>query len=218
MSPLSPSQGFIWAVNTKQQVEPTADADLEFHTTFGRFSADLAANKVKVSDGSQGEMSVPIIKDWGITRDILGREKKDGSAGNLKVAVAIHGILLSAAFLLVIPTGIVAITLGGPRAFATHWRVQVAGLWMTVVGGVVGVLFSMRFSTFKNMGYRHQIVGLVIVGLALLQVALGWRHHVIFKKFHGKTVFSFLHVWLGRFLVMAGMMNVGMLVTSQDVW
>ena len=39
---------------------------------------------------------------------------------------------------------------------------------------------------------------------------LGQIHHVMFKKYHERTVWSYAHIWLGRVAIFLGIVNGGL--------
>lgn len=59
-------------------------------------------------------------------------------------------------------------------------------------------------------GNGHAIIGIIVVGLLLLQPLLGLIHHYIYKKQGGRTVWATLHVWWGRVIVTLGIINGGL--------
>lgn len=43
-----------------------------------------------------------------------------------------------------------------------------------------------------------------------VQIVGGIVHHLLFKKYLRRTVISYIHIWLGRILVTAGIINGGL--------
>ena len=56
----------------------------------------------------------------------------------------------------------------------------------------------------------HPIIGILLFALLFFQPILGYVHHVRFKKYSRRTVWSYAHVWLGRVVVTLGMVNGGL--------
>lgn len=56
----------------------------------------------------------------------------------------------------------------------------------------------------------HPILGLVIFAVMFVQIAGGILHHLFFRKYLRRTVISHIHIWLGRILVTAGIINGGL--------
>lgn len=56
----------------------------------------------------------------------------------------------------------------------------------------------------------HPIIGIVVLALLFFQPILGYVHHIKFKKYSRRTVWSHAHLWLGRIAITAGMINGGL--------
>lgn len=54
----------------------------------------------------------------------------------------------------------------------------------------------------------HQVVGMVVVGLVVGQLLLGWRHHMGYLRTKNGTWMGRWHVWIGRSLMGLGWLNV----------
>jgi uncharacterized membrane protein len=57
--------------------------------------------------------------------------------------------------------------------------------------------------------HRHLIIGETVFALLALQVVMGVVHHVLFRKYGKRQVWSHLHTWLGRALITLGIVNGG---------
>ena len=57
---------------------------------------------------------------------------------------------------------------------------------------------------FRN---PHQVIGIIIVLLMLGQFFLGFFHHRTYKKTKAPTKLAKPHVWLGRFVMVLGVVN-----------
>lgn len=53
-------------------------------------------------------------------------------------------------------------------------------------------------------------MGTVVVALMGLQPFLGWAHHRYFVKNQKRGVISHVHIWLGRLLMVLGIINGGL--------
>ncbi|KAF8850368.1 hypothetical protein BDZ45DRAFT_809191 [Acephala macrosclerotiorum] len=58
-----------------------------------------------------------------------------------------------------------------------------------------------------NFNSAHQIFGLLIVVAVIGQFVLGYMHHRIYKQTQNTTKLAPIHVWLGRFVILAGTIN-----------
>lgn len=71
---------------------------------------------------------------------------------------------------------------------------------------------SVRHSTLtvlqsRNFKDPHQIIGLLVFIFVLGQFTLGFMHHRMFKKSQQPTKLAPVHVWLGRFVILLGVVN-----------
>lgn len=53
-------------------------------------------------------------------------------------------------------------------------------------------------------------MGTIVVALLGIQPILGWLHHSQFAKTGSRGVFSYVHVWYGRILMLVGIVNGGL--------
>ena len=56
----------------------------------------------------------------------------------------------------------------------------------------------------------HTRPGVFVVSLMGLQPILGWVHHGMYKKNQTRGIFSHIHVWYGRALMILGIVNGGL--------
>lgn len=56
----------------------------------------------------------------------------------------------------------------------------------------------------------HPIIGIVLFALLFFQPILGFLHHAMFKKHSRRVVWSYGHIWLGRFIITLGIINGGL--------
>ncbi|KAF7166258.1 hypothetical protein CNMCM5623_000015 [Aspergillus felis] len=113
-----------------------------------------------------------------------------------------HGILISVAFILIFPLGATALRLSKSKhAVWIHASIQLTG-WALMLGGLATGL--------RLHNNAHTIFGTVIVVLMLLQPFLGAIHHWVYIRKKTPTALAPVHVWLGRILIILGMVNGGL--------
>jgi len=63
---------------------------------------------------------------------------------------------------------------------------------------------------------RHAALGLFLFCLLFFQAPAGWMHHRGYKKNGGRTIWSHIHLWIGRVAITLGIINggFGFLVTG----
>jgi len=66
----------------------------------------------------------------------------------------------------------------------------------------------------------HPIIGTIVFGLLWLQAPLGLLHHLRWKKTGNTTIYAWIHVWLGRILITAAMINggLGLQLSGNTTW
>ena len=105
-----------------------------------------------------------------------------------------------------LPAGAIFVRLHG-HAWV-HAGIQMLSLICMVVGLGLGVeLAKMGDLLFNN---THSIFGVAIVALFLVQPLLGLIHHFLFKKNQSRNIFSHLHIWYGRALMILAVVNGGL--------
>jgi hypothetical protein len=94
---------------------------------------------------------------------------------------------------------------------------------MTIVTTGLGIQATMTATKYSSVWTNcHVITGLVIFCVATIQPWLGWIHHIIFRrrliafkkgidaKKPGRTILTRLHIWIGRTLILLGVVNGGL--------
>ena len=214
------TQPWIWANNPNQGFEAEADdALLKMHvrdeTGFGFFFVDM---EMSVTTSS----STPSFPEVRPKKGSIGAatESSDvatavgGTQGFRRRAWQVHGFLLTIAFLALYPLGVVLLRRQGKQAFRLHWIVQLCATLFVTLGVIVGIYLH------PEIEHWHQIIGITLFVLPFLQSFLGWRHHVIFADTGRRTMFSTVHINLGRVLIGLGAVNVllGMILKHWNVF
>jgi hypothetical protein len=57
---------------------------------------------------------------------------------------------------------------------------------------------------------KHPIIGIVVFAVLILQPVFGLLHHIFFKKHGSRTLWSYVHIWLGRGAITLGIINGGL--------
>ncbi|KAL7958255.1 hypothetical protein V8C34DRAFT_283389 [Trichoderma compactum] len=208
ISPESVSQPWIWAWNKQQDMKAFApDQQLEAHSMvdgYGYFYVDMKAATSHHSGG------FPAFNVTGEDSNIgtSARPIKEAKTGLWQTLLSrplahLHGFFMMTAFLLLFPVGAVAIRSGSEKSFKYHWVIQATAVVSALCGAIVAIVMS--DSVF---GSPHQIAGVVIVSLLLVQAVLGWRHHVDFIRIFRRTWISYAHISLGFVILVSGWANL----------
>lgn len=118
-------------------------------------------------------------------------------------AVRVHGIIMTFSFMGLFVGGSMAIWLPLLRAFKYHWIIQASASVLALGSGLYMFLRSTHFGL-------HKILGLVVICSLIIQAAAGYKHHIDFVKIRRQTIFTLVHRWLGRGILVFGTLNVGL--------
>jgi hypothetical protein len=166
------------------------------------------------SDGSSGGSSSGSSES--------SSESSSGSGSSNSSLRKAHGTIMAVVFLFLFPIGALLMYLPFSRkTLFAHAPVQVLSAGLLIAGTALGVTLGVRVDS--DDGY-HQIIGYVVVAcLLLFQPALGLIQHLRHRKFGKRTIFGHGHRWLGRVLILLGIVNGGLglhvsgAVGSEDV-
>jgi hypothetical protein len=101
-----------------------------------------------------------------------------------------HGLLGCAALLLVFPLGIASLWFKKSRWSIPYWKIQACGTMLLALTTGVGLLNSSR------LHHKHQSLGLVVFGMVLIQMPLGFVDALDNTRGYRASV-SFTHFILG---------------------
>jgi hypothetical protein len=100
-------------------------------------------------------------------------------------------------------------------AWIVHGVFQLFAYVVYIVAFGLGV-WMVNNIPYDLMDHYHPIIGIVVFVLLFFQPILGFVHHLKFKKYSRRTVWSYGHLWLGRIVITLGIINggLGMLLAS----
>ncbi|KAF1835840.1 hypothetical protein BDW02DRAFT_266808 [Decorospora gaudefroyi] len=121
-----------------------------------------------------------------------------------------HGILAALAFVLFFPIGAILIRLGSFRGvWIVHGVFQLFAYFVYIAAFGIGVWMVNNIPVNLLDNY-HPVIGIIVFVLLFFQPILGFVHHLKFKKYSRRTIWSYGHLWLGRILITLGMVNGGL--------
>ncbi|KAL8829199.1 MAG: hypothetical protein Q9191_002150 [Dirinaria sp. TL-2023a] len=226
---------WIWAVKSGSALSTNSQsANLQQHSSYDSFHFDLtkarggnslnpfvdttatattaasASPSASASAGSSGDSQ-------GAQGEGGGSESSDAEASiasdfaKRRKAVIAHGTIMGLAFALLFPTGSILMRLFSFRGLVwVHAAFQVYTYVMALTGLGLGVYIAVWPSEVHYIGTYHPIIGIIVIGLLLLQPVLGLVHHSIFKARHVRTLWASAHVWYGRIVITLGIINGGL--------
>lgn len=136
-----------------------------------------------------------------------------------------HAVLGTLAWAFFAPLGAIFLRLNIPGVSLLKFHVvtQLLVYAMTVATAGLGIWTAIGASKYGNVWMNsHVIIGLVVFSVASIQPWLGWIHHIVFKrrlmrfkkgintKRPGRTVIAIFHIWIGRILILLGVINGGL--------
>ncbi|KAF2095422.1 CBD9-like protein, partial [Rhizodiscina lignyota] len=202
----STSQPFIFAFGPqdKNPDSNSLSAPLRRHTAYGYFEMDMTkATVTSTDDDDISKITVPALGTGSNGASIQGDIHDDHETSS-----PIHAVLMCFAFLVAFPLGVFAARIMGKVAW--HQAVQSVGM-IIVIGGMGAGLYAGKFyNRSKHVTNGHQIFGLLIVALILVQWVLGFIHHRHYVKTQQpfkNGLFVKIHRVLGPVVMAAGVIN-----------
>ncbi|KAK2799360.1 hypothetical protein FQN50_008519 [Emmonsiellopsis sp. PD_5] len=191
LNPTDANSPWIWAMKSGSPLNSAdTSAPIDYHDARGAFTFDLSkAGGGKPSTGTGGG---------------------GPSASTINTKRSVHGIIMSIAFVILLPTfalSLYAIPYS-KTASRIHAPLQLATLAFTIAGFGIGISLARDFG---KIAQYHPIIGMVAVGyLIAFQPALGLMHHLNYVKTHEGSVMGVVHRWGGRVMLVLGIVNGGL--------
>jgi hypothetical protein len=125
-----------------------------------------------------------------------------------RVIITAHAVLATLAFGFFFPVGGIMIRLASfPGLWWVHGLFQVFGFILYTAAFGIGIWMTKNFYTLND---AHPIIGIVLFALLAFQPLLGYLHHVYFKRYNKRAVWSYGHIWFGRIAIILGIVNGGL--------
>jgi hypothetical protein len=195
---------------------------LKFHEDFGQFRIDM---KRTIGPGD-----APILPA-GVRSE--GTRLGDYTEGKQDYKATLHAVAMVFCFVGLLPLGVLILRLGNwVKWHALHQAVSLAGVF---VGFGLGIAISRTYQRVsfhkatqaggkshanarQSRGFNtpHQIIGIIVVVLLIVQFVLGGLHHRKFKQTQQPTKLAAPHIWLGRFAIAFGVFNAFLYVALSD--
>jgi hypothetical protein len=75
----------------------------------------------------------------------------------------------------------------------------------------LGLRLAQDLDFYSNPVHAHVVIGLLVtLTLILFQPLMGYLQHRHFHKYHNKSVFAYVHRWIGRSAIILGITNSGL--------
>lgn len=183
------AEPFNWNLATAQGGENT--------NPFTTQAANEATNPSTTSTGGAGVTSSG------------SSSSSSGSSSSISNTILLaHGVMASLAFVAIFPIGGIIIRLANFSGLVwIHAAIQILGYLVFTCAVGMGIWIAMKGNYLTN---HHPIIGLVLFVLLFAQPFGGLLHHRMYKKSGSRSIVSYLHVNLGRVLILLGMINGGL--------
>ncbi|KIW91581.1 uncharacterized protein Z519_07548 [Cladophialophora bantiana CBS 173.52] len=135
-----------------------------------------------------------------------GTVVSDSPDDNIRTA---HAVIMPLVFVVMFP--LAALTLYLPysnKVRHIHAPLQVLSLILMIVGLGLGVQLGKQVDELD--GY-HMVIGYILVAwMGIFQPTLGLLQHIHFRKFGTRSAYGQTHRWLGRAMILLGVVNGGL--------
>ncbi|KAJ5151309.1 uncharacterized protein N7482_010561 [Penicillium canariense] len=202
MRPNSSSSSWVWAVKYGSSIDSNSlSASITIHDASGVADLDLRQASGGMSDN-------PFITSSNITSS-SGQAVTTSSTGNIDSLRAAHAVIMTLVFIVLFPFFALMIHIfSSPKLVNFHAALQLFTLALAVAGLGIGIKMAKELDLILSY---HPIVGMIVIAyLALFQPTFGFLQHIYFRKHQKKSALSYLHRWVGRCMIILGVINGGL--------
>jgi hypothetical protein len=134
-----------------------------------------------------------------------------------------HAYIMLIVFIILYPLGAISIHLPIERipylknsylmnkTMVVHAPIQMIGFVMMICGMALGIRIGHDVNYLNHPVRAHVVIGLIVVcTIIVFQPITGLLQHRHFKRRGDKSVFAYLHRWIGRGAIVLGMINSGL--------
>ncbi|GKZ25180.1 hypothetical protein AbraIFM66951_001124 [Aspergillus brasiliensis] len=199
----SSSSPWVWAVKYGSPLNTDSlAASITIHDAEGISSIDL-------QQATGGSSENPFAASNNTSSSSSSHPISTVSTGSLDKRRKAHAIIMILVFVIFFPSFALMLHLiPYSKIVYVHASFQLFTLALAIAGFGIGISMARSLGL---IGTYHPIVGMVTVPcLILFQPAMGLLQHRYFRKTGGKSAFAYLHRWLGRCLIMLGVINAGL--------
>ncbi|RAH77141.1 CBD9-like protein, partial [Aspergillus japonicus CBS 114.51] len=207
-APASTAAPFIWAYHTGRALNSSSVQEtLTIHSDMGSTTLDLSHAQFSAAENNSTDLNPFALTSTQPPTPQTGNDTHPQT--KTRAILIVHGTLMATAFLLGFPLFALPIPLGVQYNIATrHAPLQLFTLALVITGLGTGVYLATTVSTLKH---AHPVIGLILVGvLVLFQPVAGYLQHRHWKREAAKSVFGYVHRWVGRGAIILGMVNGGL--------
>ncbi|RYP71117.1 hypothetical protein DL771_005051 [Monosporascus sp. 5C6A] len=193
----SKAQHMLYATGEVGEIN-TDDVEysLRMHYNYGSFTMDMV--------NATGPGRVPTI-EASLESESIGTVLETSVFQYKHKWAMLHAIVMVLCFAVMYPFGILVLRLGN----WVRWHAinQGIALFLVFIGFGLGIRISGVYNRSKNFNTAHQVIGILVLVFVVIQFALGFMHHRVYKKTQQATKMAPIHVWLGRLAIILGVAN-----------
>ena len=138
--------------------------------------------------------------------------------------LTVHAVLASLVWVVLVPSLAILLRLNlkNPIVLKIHAVGQILSYIIFIVAAGMGIWLAQQSAAYGVWNDPHPKIGLAILAIAFIQPIFGFVHHTIYKKRAadvaagrptkppGRTPVGRVHLWVGRLLILLGMINGGL--------
>ncbi|KAI1625052.1 hypothetical protein EDD37DRAFT_374677 [Exophiala viscosa] len=125
-----------------------------------------------------------------------------------------HACMMSIVFIVLFPLAAISLhlPLKGVRVVTRiHAPIQILGLAMMIGAMGLGIDIAKNDLNYFSPVKAHVVVGLLVTStIIVVQPAMGILQHLYFKRTGKKSIFAYVHRWVGRVMICLGWINSGL--------
>ncbi|PQE22204.1 hypothetical protein CJF32_00004588 [Rutstroemia sp. NJR-2017a WRK4] len=204
-----PASHWIWAYRNGPAIaSDDPAAPLHIHDEYGGLKFNLKSAAGGNSANPFLTYVTPASSSTSTASSPGGPASFGGFPSNYGSVVIAHGVLASLAYVILFPTGAIAIRMFNFRNllwFHAWWMVTTYMLALTSLGMAAWLAYWTH-----NLGSAHAIIGFIVAGCLALQPITGLVHHILYKRRGRPNTATYPHVWWGRAVITLGIINGGL--------
>jgi len=142
------------------------------------------------------------------TTAVAQEMEMDPTRSNCVIA---HATCMGLAFAFLMPLGAIVMRVAKINNLIWyHAAIMMFAYVLAIAGLALGVYIAVKPEKQILASNGHPVIGIVVVGLLLIQPPLALIHHQIYKQDGRRTFWAAGHVWWGRIIVTLAIINGGL--------
>jgi hypothetical protein len=193
IDPTQTEAKFIWAnAGVGNLKSNSLTANVKRHGSYGKFKMDLTQAV------GLGEAVTPANISSPGSIQISEKADHDFSSGA-------HAVIMIFTFVGLMPLAVMILRiLNSPK---WHGVAQTLSATLALIGMALGIKIGTMYNRSKKFNTAHQVIGLLVILSMIGQFILGFLHHRMYSQTKLPTKLAPIHIWLGRFVILIGIVN-----------